>query len=141
MKRSATAIWTGSIKDGMGSITTQSGVLSDAHYGFNTRFENEPGTNPEELIAAAHAGCFNMAFAAQLNETSMVAQSISTTATVTLDKVDDGFAITTVHLDLVARISGANQTAFDVAANRAKTRCPVSRLLNTKVTLNARLET
>jgi len=140
MKRSASAAWQGGLKDGKGSISTQSGVLKDTQYGFNTRFENGPGTNPEELIAAAHAGCFTMALSAQLGEAGMTAQSLQTTATVTLDKIEGGFAITAVHLDLLAKISGANLQSFETAANKAKLNCPVSKLLNAKITMDAKLE-
>lgn len=141
IKRSGSAVWSGGIKDGKGSISTQSGVLDNTQYGFNTRFENGPGTNPEELIGAAHAGCFTMALSGKLGEAGMTAKSLRTSATVTLDKVGDGFAITAVHLNLVANIPGANQEAFDAAALGAKLNCPVSKLLNATVTLDARLET
>ena len=140
MKRSASAAWTGGLKDGKGSISTQSGVLSDTQYGFNTRFENGPGTNPEELIAAAHAGCFSMALSIQLGEAGMTAERIDTSAEVTLEKSGDGFSITAVHLDLVAKIPGGDQQAFATAANNAKEGCPVSKLLTAKITLNARME-
>lgn len=141
MKRTASAVWTGGLKDGKGSISTQSGILSNTQYGFNTRFENGPGTNPEELIAAAHAGCFTMALSAQLGEAGMVAENLKTNAAVTLEKGDDGFSITAVHLDLVAKIPGADQAAFEAAANKAKAGCPVSKLLNAAITLDAKLET
>ena len=140
MKRTASAAWAGGLKDGKGNITTQSGVLSGTPYGFNTRFEDGPGTNPEELIAAAHAGCFSMALSAQLGEAGMTAESIRTDAAVTLEKGDGGFSITAVHLNLVAKIPGANQQAFEAAADRAKQGCPVSKVLNAKITLDARLE-
>lgn len=140
MERTASAVWTGGLKDGKGSLSTASGVLSDTPYGFSTRFENEPGTNPEELIAAAHAGCFTMALSAQLGEAGMVAESLRTNAAVTLEKVADGFSITSVRLDLVARIPGADPQAFEAAANKAKEGCPVSKLLNAEITLAARLE-
>jgi osmotically inducible protein OsmC len=140
MKRSASAAWQGGLKDGKGSISTQSGVLKDAQYGFSTRFEDGPGTNPEELIGAAHAGCFTMALSAQLGEAGLTADSLKTTATVTLDKVEGGFSITAVHLDLVAKIPGATQQAFEAATNNAKLNCPVSKLLNAKITLEAKLE-
>lgn len=141
MKRTASAAWTGGLKDGKGKISTQSGVLADNPYGFNTRFENEPGTNPEELIAAAHAGCFTMALSAQLGEAGMTAEMLKTTAAVTLDKQGEGFAITAVHLDLVAKIPGADRSAFEAAANKAKEGCPVSKVLNATITLDAKLET
>lgn len=139
-KRTATAVWSGALKDGKGNISTQSGVLDQTQYGFNTRFAEGPGTNPEELIAAAHAGCFTMALSGQLGEAGMTAQNLTTTATVTLEKVDDGFSITAVHLDLSATIPGANQEAFEAAALKAKQGCPVSKLLNAAITLDARLE-
>lgn len=140
MKRTASAIWTGGLKDGKGSISTQSGVLANSPYGFSTRFENQPGTNPEELIAAAHAGCFSMALSAQLGEAGLTAESIKTSAAVTLEKSTDGFSITAVHLDLVAKIPGASQQAFEAAANKAKAGCPVSKVLNATITMNAKLE-
>jgi osmotically inducible protein OsmC len=140
MKRTASAVWAGGLKDGKGTISTQSGVLSDTQYGFNTRFENGPGTNPEELIAAAHAGCFSMALSAQLGQAGMTAESIKTSAAVTLEKDENGFSITAVHLDLVAKIPGASQQQFETAANNAKEGCPVSKVLNANITLNARLE-
>jgi lipoyl-dependent peroxiredoxin len=140
MKRTATAAWTGGLKDGKGSLTTQSGVLQDTPYSFAKRFENETGTNPEELIAAAHAGCFTMALSAQLGEAGMTATSLKTTAAVTLEKQGEGFTITAVHLDLAAKIPGANRQAFDTAVDKAKTGCPVSKLLNAQITLDAKLE-
>ncbi|HEY2926376.1 OsmC family protein [Piscinibacter sp.] len=141
MKRTASALWTGGLKDGKGSISTPSGVLANTPYDFGRRFENTPGTNPEELIAAAHAACFSMALSAQLGEAGMTAQSIQTTAAVSLEKLDSGFAITAVHLDLVAKIAGADRSAFEAAANKAKAGCPVSKLLNATITLAATLET
>jgi len=140
MKKTASAVWKGGLKDGKGTISTESGVLSNAPYGFKGRFEDGPGTNPEELLGAAHAGCFSMALSAQLGEAKMTAESIRTTATVTLDKVEGGFAITAVHLDLIAKIPGANRQAFETAANKAKTGCPLSKVLNAKITLDAKLE-
>ncbi|MGZ3254161.1 MAG: OsmC family protein [Burkholderiaceae bacterium] len=140
MKKTASAVWSGGLKDGKGNISTQSGVLTNTPYGFNTRFENQPGTNPEELIAAAHAGCFTMALSAQLGEAGLTAESLKTSAAVTLEKIGDGFSITAVHLDLVARIPGADQQAFDKAVNAAKTGCPVSKLLNATITLDSKLE-
>jgi osmotically inducible protein OsmC len=141
MKKKASAVWKGGLKDGKGSISTESGVLANAPYGFNARFENGPGTNPEELIGAAHAGCFSMALSAQLGEAGMVAESINTTATVTLEKVEGGFSIPAVHLDVTAKVPGADRQAFEAAANKAKSGCPVSKLLNAKITMDARLET
>jgi osmotically inducible protein OsmC len=140
MKRKASAVWKGGLKDGTGTISTQSGVLSDTQYSFSTRFEDGIGTNPEELIAAAHAGCFSMALSGQLGQLGMTAENISTSATVTLDKTDAGFTITAVHLDVVARIPGAEQQAFETAANNAKAGCPVSRLLKAEITMDAKLE-
>lgn len=140
MKRTASAVWNGGLKDGKGSISTQSGVLSGTQYGFKTRFEDGPGTNPEELIAAAHAGCFSMALSAQLGEAGLTADSINTTAAVTLEKLADGFAITAVHLQLTARIPGATQEKFEELANKAKVGCPVSKVLKATITLDAKLE-
>ncbi len=140
IKRTGSAAWSGGLKDGKGSVSVQSGVLKDTPYGFNTRFEDGPGTNPEDLIGAAHAGCFTMALSAQLGEAGMTAKSLKTTATVSLDKVEGGFSISAVHLDLVANIPGATQEAFEAAARKAKEGCPVSKLLNATITLDARLE-
>ena len=140
MKRSASAMWNGDLKTGKGTLSTDSGVLANTQYSFATRFENGQGTNPEELIAAAHAGCFAMALSAQLGEAGLVAQSIDTKATVTLEKTDGGFTITAVHLALTARIPGASQQAFDTAAEAAKKGCPVSKLLNAAITLDKKLE-
>jgi osmotically inducible protein OsmC len=140
IKRNGSAVWSGGLKDGKGAVSTGSGVLKDAQYGFNTRFEDGPGTNPEELIGAAHAGCFTMALSGQLGQAGMTAQELRTTATVSMEKVDGGFSITAVHLDLVAKIPGASQEAFDKAAQTAKENCPVSKLLNAEITLSSRLE-
>src|SRR5215212_1017840 len=140
MKRKASAVWRGGLKDGRGAISTDSGVLSETQYSFSTRFEEGIGTNPEELIAAAHAGCFSMALSGQLGNAGLTAESINTTATVTLDKTEAGFTITAVHLEVTARIPGADQQAFETAANNAKAKCPVSRLLNAEITMEARLE-
>src|SRR3954468_22520069 len=140
MDRKATAVWQGGLKDGKGRISTDSGVLSDTQYSFSTRFEEGKGTNPEELIAAAHAGCFSMALSGQLGTAGLTAESINTTAAVTLEKTDAGFTLTRVHLDVTARIPGADQQAFETAANNAKAGCPVSRLLNAEITMEARLE-
>src|SRR3954471_17798298 len=140
MKRKASAEWKGGLKDGKGTISTDSGVLSTAQYSFGTRFEEGKGTNPEELIAAAHAGCFSMALSGQLGNAGMTAESINTTASVTLDKVEGGFAITTVHLEVTARILGADEAAFMTAANNAKAGCPISKVLNAEITMNASLE-
>ena len=140
IKRSGSAVWSGGIKDGKGNISTQSGVLDNTQDGFNTRFEDGPGTNPEELIGAAHAGCFTMALSGKLGDAGMTATSLNTTATVSLEKQGAGFTITAVHLDLVAQIPGADQQAFDAAVKDAKENCPVSKLLNATITLDARLE-
>lgn len=140
MKRTASAQWQGGLKDGKGAISTQSGVLSDTPYGFNARFENGPGTNPEELIGAAHAGCFSMALSMILEGAGMKAERIATTATVSLDKQGDGFAITAVHLDTRVKIPGAQQQAFQEAAEKAKANCPVSKLLKADITMSAQLE-
>ena len=138
--RTASARYDGFGKEGKGKVSTQSGVLADTQYGFGSRFEDGIGTNPEELIGAAHAGCFTMALSGQLGQAGMTAQELRTTATVSMEKVEGGFSITAVHLDLVAKIPGASQEAFDKAANTAKENCPVSKLLNADITLSARLE-
>jgi len=140
MKRNGSAVWKGGLKDGKGTVSTDSGVLSNTQYSFSTRFEDGKGTNPEELIAAAHAGCFSMALSAQLGNAGMTAEQIQTTATVSLDKTDGGFAITAVHLDVRAKIPGADKQAFETAANNAKAGCPVSKVLNATITMDAKLE-
>ena len=140
MKRKASALWRGSLKDGNGTISTDSGVLSDTQYSFTSRFAEGKGTNPEELIAAAHAGCFSMALSNELGSAGLTPQSIQTTATVTLDKTAAGFAITAVHLDVTARVPGANQQAFEAAAGTAKSGCPVSKVLKAEITMTATLE-
>ncbi|HEV7240901.1 MAG TPA: OsmC family protein [Thermoanaerobaculia bacterium] len=140
MKRKASAQWNGGLKDGKGTISTDSGVLKDTQYSFSTRFEDGVGTNPEELIAAAHAGCFSMALSGQLTNANLPPESIRTQATVTLEKTDAGFTVTAIHLDVVARVPGADEAAFATAANNAKTGCPISRLLNTTITMDAKLE-
>jgi lipoyl-dependent peroxiredoxin len=140
IKRKASAQWNGGLKDGKGSISTDSGVLRDTQYSFGTRFENGAGTNPEELIAAAHAGCFSMALSGQLTTAGTPPESVRTSATVTMEKTDAGFTVTGVHLDVTARVPGIDQAAFETAANNAKTGCPISRLLNAKITMDARLE-
>ena len=139
MQRKASAVWNGGLRDGRGTISTDSGVLRDTQYSFGTRFENGAGTNPEELIAAAHAGCFSMALSAQLGEANLRAERIATTATVTLEQGSEGFAITAVHLDLKARVPGASRDAFAQAADRAKAGCPVSKLFKAPITLEATL--
>jgi lipoyl-dependent peroxiredoxin len=140
MKRSASAVWKGGLKDGRGTISTQSGVLADTQYSFSTRFEEGKGTNPEELIAAAHAGCFSMALSAQLANAGRTADSIQTEATVTLDKTDGGFTITAVHLKVRAKVPGATPPDFQTAADAAKAGCPVSRLLKAQITMETKLE-
>ncbi|HUP60920.1 MAG TPA: OsmC family protein [Thermoanaerobaculia bacterium] len=140
MKRKASAVWNGTLKEGKGTISTESGLLNDAQYSFGTRFENGTGTNPEELIAAAHAGCFSMALSAQLTNAGTPPASVATTATVTLEKLEAGFTVTAVHLDVTANVPNATQEGFDTAANNAKTGCPISRLLNAEITMTARLE-
>lgn len=139
MKRNASAEWKGGLKDGKGTISTDSGVLRDAQYSFSTRFENGIGTNPEELIAAAHAGCFSMALSGQLGNANLKADSIRTTATVTMEKTDAGFTITAVHLDVAAKVPGASNDAFQTAAANAKAGCPVSRVLKAEITMTAAL--
>jgi osmotically inducible protein OsmC len=141
MKTHGSAVWQGGIKDGKGAISTRSGALKDHPYGFASRFEGKPGTNPEELIGAAHAGCFTMALSLILGEAGLTAERMETTAEVTLDQVPDGFAITAIHLTLKARIPGADQAKFEELAAKAKAGCPVSKLLNAQITLDATLET
>lgn len=140
MKRNASAEWKGDLKSGKGTISSASGVLDNTQYSFSTRFEDGKGTNPEELVAAAHAGCFSMALSAQLGERGITPESIRTTATVTLEKKDGGFAVTASHLDVKARIPGGDQAKFDEAAKAAKEGCPISKLLNATITMNAALE-
>ena len=140
MKRNGSAVWKGDLKSGQGTVSTESGVLSDTQYSFKTRFEDGKGTNPEELIAAAHAGCFSMALSSELGKLGVTAESIRTTATVSLEKKDAGFTITSVHLDLKANVPGADKETFEKAANSAKKGCPVSRVLNAEITLDAVLE-
>jgi osmotically inducible protein OsmC len=141
MKRKGSAVWKGGLKDGKGTVATESGVLKDTQYSFSTRFENGAGTNPEELIGAAHAGCFSMALSAQLGNAGLTPERVETQATVTLEKGDAGFSITGIHLDVTARIPGAAKEAFETAANAAKAGCPVSRALaSVPVTMDARLE-
>jgi lipoyl-dependent peroxiredoxin len=139
MVRKASAVWKGSLKEGKGTISSDSGVLSNTPYSFSTRFENAKGTNPEELIAAAHAGCFTMALSAQLGNAGITPESLETTASLTLDKLDAGWTVTKIHLDVAARIPGADKAAFDKAAESAKAGCPISRLLKAEITMTARL--
>ena len=140
MKRKASAVWNGSLKEGKGSISSDSGVLSKTQYSFGTRFENGQGTNPEELIAAAHAGCFSMALSAQLGNEGVTPEAIETTATVTLEKLESGFEVTEVHLEVVGKVPGGNEAIWKKCTENAKTGCPISKLLNAKITMNARLE-
>ena len=139
IKKTASAHWAGDLKTGIGSISTETGVLRDAPYGFKARFEGGKGTNPEELIGAAHAGCFSMALSMILGDAGLKAESIDTKAEVTLDQVEGGFAITAVHLILKAKIPGATQQQFDELTKKAKEGCPVSKVLNAKITLDATL--
>ncbi|EHH69391.1 OsmC family protein [Gluconobacter morbifer] len=140
INKTASAHWQGGLKDGGGSISTQSGALQDQPYGFNTRFEDKPGTNPEELIGAAHAACFTMALSLFLGEAGFTATSLDTKATVSLDKKGDGFAVTRSHLELAAQIPDISEAQFKEIANKTKVGCPISQLLNTEITLDARLE-
>jgi osmotically inducible protein OsmC len=140
MIKKASAVWKGGIKDGGGTISTETGVLKEAPYGFNARFENGKGTNPEELIGAAHAGCFSMAFSLMLGEAGLTPEKIETHADVTLEKVGAGFAITAIHLTVSARIPGTDNAKFQHIANMAKTGCPVSKLLKAPITMEAKLE-
>ena len=140
MKRSASAFWRGDLKTGKGQISTDSGVLDQTPYSFSTRFESVKGTNPEELIAAAHAGCFSMALSGQLGAAGLTADSIHTTATATFEKLEVGWTITEMHLDVTAKVPGADKAKFDTAASNAKTGCPISRVLNAKITMDAKLE-
>ena len=140
MKRNASAEWKGGLKDGKGTISSDSGVLANTQYSFSTRFEDGKGTNPEELIAAAHAGCFSMALSAQLGTMGLTPARISTSASVSLDKVGDGFAITAVHLIVKASVPGADAAQFETAANNAKAGCPVSKVLKATITMDATLE-
>lgn len=137
MERNASAKWEGGLKDGKGIISTDSGVLSESQYGFGTRFEDGKGTNPEELIAAAHAGCFSMALSKILGDAGFTADSIETAAAVSLEQVDGGFAITKIHLDVKAKVPGADEAAFSAAANAAKGGCPVSKVLNAEISMDA----
>jgi osmotically inducible protein OsmC len=139
MQRKASAVWKGGLKDGKGTISAPSGVLKDTQYSFSTRFENGQGTNPEELIAAAHAGCFSMALSAQLGGANLTPESISTTVTLSLDKLDSGWAITASHIDVVGKVPGADAATFQKYAEAAEKGCPVSKVLNAKITMSAKL--
>ena len=140
MQRKASAHWSGGLKDGKGTLSAPSGVLNNTPYSFATRFESQPGTNPEELVAAAHAGCFSMALSAQLGSAGITAQSIDTTATVTLEKQESGFAVTSSHLQVKVKATGADKARFDQAAKNAEEGCPISKLLKAKITMDAQLE-
>jgi osmotically inducible protein OsmC len=140
MDRKASAVWKGGLKDGKGEFSAPSGVFSHVPYSFKTRFEGAPGTNPEELIAAAHASCFSMALSGQLGAANLTAESINTTANLKLEKVEGGFAITAIHLDVTAKVPNADDAAFQKAAENAKAGCPVSKVLNAKITMSAKLE-
>ncbi len=139
MQRKASAVWKGGLKDGKGAITAPSGVLKETPFSFTTRFESSPGTNPEELIAAAHAGCFSMALSAQLGGANLAPESISTTVTLSLDKLDSGWTITASHIDVVGKVPGADAATFQKYAEAAEKGCPVSKVLNAKITMNAKL--
>lgn len=139
MKRSGSAVWRGGLKDGKGTVSTESGLLSGAPYTFGMRFESQKGTNPEELIAAAHAACFSMALSLFLGNEGMTAESIDTRATVSLDEVGGGFAVTASHLETKVKIKDADKAKFEKAAEGAKSNCPISKLLNARITLDARL--
>ena len=140
MKRSASAQWQGDLKTGKGTVSTESGVLADSQYSFSTRFENGKGTNPEELIAAAHAGCFTMALSGQLGAANLVAERLATTAAVTMEKVEAGWTVTSIHLSVKGKVPKADKAAWNKATEAAKTGCPISRLLNTTITMDAQLE-
>jgi lipoyl-dependent peroxiredoxin len=140
MQRKASAIWKGGLKDGKGSVSSASGVLANTPYSFTTRFENTPGTNPEELIAAAHAACFSMALSVQLGTANLTPSSIETSATLTFEKLDSGWTITASHLDVVGRVPGADQATFQKLAENAKAGCPVSKVLKANITMTAKLE-
>jgi osmotically inducible protein OsmC len=141
MQRKASAVWQGDLRTGKGSISTDSGTLKETQFSFSTRFENGVGTNPEELLAAAHAGCFTMSLSRQLEVAGMIATKLETTCTISLEKVGEGFSITKSHLDLVATIPNADKAKFDAAVKGAETGCPVSRLFKTEISVSARLVT
>jgi osmotically inducible protein OsmC len=140
MERKGSAVWNGDLKSGKGTVSTESGAVKEQQYSFSTRFENGVGTNPEELIAAAHAGCFSMALSGQLGAAKLTPKSVRTTATITIEKTDAGFTVTRSHLDVVANVPGASQAAFDQAAANAKAGCPISLLLKAEITMTAKLE-
>jgi osmotically inducible protein OsmC len=140
MKRTGTAVWQGDLKSGKGTVSTESGVLSQTQYSFSTRFESGKGTNPEELVAAAHAGCFTMALSAQLGEAGLTPEKLETTATVTFDKVEASWTVTSIALSVRGKVPKADEAAWNKATQAAKTGCPISRLLNTTITMEAKLE-
>ena len=140
MERKATAVWQGDLRHGKGTLTTESKVLADTPYSFSTRFEGKPGTNPEELLGAAHAGCFTMALSAQLGEAGIKPERIETTATITFEKLDTGFTITRSHLDVAVKAPGADRGKFDEAAQKAKAGCPLSKVLKAEISMDARLD-
>ncbi len=140
MKRSGSALWQGDLKTGKGTVSTESGVLSQTQYSFSTRFENGKGTNPEELVAAAHAGCFSMALSAQLGEAGLTPEKLQTMATVTFDKTEAGWTVTNVHLNVKGKVPNADDAAWNKATQAAKTGCPISRLFNATITMDAKLE-
>src|SRR6202140_5560901 len=140
MKCKASAVWKGGLKDGKGTVSATSGVLNNTPYSFSTRFENVPGTNPEELIAASHAACFSMALSGQLAGANLTPESISTNVTLTMEKLDSGWTITASHIDVVGRVPGADAAAFQKYAEAAEKGCPVSKVLNAKITMTAKLE-
>src|SRR6202522_244987 len=139
MDRKASAVWKGSLKDGQGTVSSASGILSNTKYSFKTRFEDTPGTNPEALIAAAHAACFSMALSAQLGEAKLTPESINTNVTLTMEKLDSGWTITASHLDVVGKVPGADAATFQKYAEAAEKGCPVSKVLNAKITMDAKL--
>ena len=140
MERKGSAVWKGGLKDGKGTVSTASGILNNTPYSFATRFEGTPGTNPEELIGAAHAACFSMALSGQLAAANLTAEIIETTSTIKLEKLESGFAITSAHLDVKAKVPTADQAAFMKAAEAAETGCPISKVLNAKITMTALLQ-
>jgi osmotically inducible protein OsmC len=140
MKRKGSAIWNGTLKGGSGTVSSESGAVSDVPYSFSKRFGDTPGTNPEELIGAAHAGCFSMALSAELENAGMNPETVNTVASVSLENTGDGFAITSIHLDVTAKVPGANNESFQKVANQAKVGCPVSRVLRAEITMTATLE-
>lgn len=140
MERKATAVWQGDLRHGQGTLTTESKVLSNTPYSFSTRFESSPGTNPEELLGAAHAGCFTMALSAQLGEAGIKPERIETKATITLEKLDSGYTVTHSHLDVAVKAAGADKVKFEAAATKAKTGCPLSKVMKAEISMDARLE-